>query len=427
MQFRVIAVEGKHFPKDSTLCFTLGEVAQKTQPLPSKSPKWNAPFVFPVQDAENEVLHVSILEKGKEEFAALDIPLNKFPSEPQCFKLNPVEKGKNDPRVVLYFQMPFEESQGQVAVVFEEKKHHHRHIEASATSSHTQETYFVKVNPDGTSESMAQISSDVSALHFKYDSSDLSSSSSSSSSSSKKSKDRKIFQKVKESLLPELPNGEVYPSSRTVIDELAQEETEENVEKEIPDLSDWSSDDEKVGSLSDWSSNDEKVGSLSDGSYKEVETTTTVIRYKQARLLEELNLNVRIVEAEKLPITDANGSTDGYCVLRYNGKEMKTKVQENTLDPKWNEEFVIDAGGALESFLEVKLFDKDPLKDDALGKIEVPIKSMTVGKVSDEWFPLIPIIKLPEPLEIKTRIHVVYQLSEKGKTPFEDIIWNFQQ
>ena len=53
-----------------------------------------------------------------------------------------------------------------------------------------------------------------------------------------------------------------------------------------------------------------------------------------------MQLHVRLVEAKDIAKMDTFSKTDAYCLLSLNGTSpKKSKVIDNSMTPKWNEEF----------------------------------------------------------------------------------------
>jgi Ca2+-dependent lipid-binding protein len=52
-------------------------------------------------------------------------------------------------------------------------------------------------------------------------------------------------------------------------------------------------------------------------------------------------LTVHLIEARNLVPQDMSGTSDPYCILRIEDQEIKSKIQPNTLEPLWNEQFTL--------------------------------------------------------------------------------------
>jgi Ca2+-dependent lipid-binding protein len=97
-----------------------------------------------------------------------------------------------------------------------------------------------------------------------------------------------------------------------------------------------------------------------------------------------MELRVRVVAARNLPSMDTVGKSDPYCRLdliyqREDGtvlprppgapKPAVTRVVDNSSEPVWNDEFVLNVTSYATQALELQMFDKDVAKDDKMGKL----------------------------------------------------------
>ena len=108
-------------------------------------------------------------------------------------------------------------------------------------------------------------------------------------------------------------------------------------------------------------------------------------------------LYVRVVQASDLASADANGLSDPYCVLRCAQQREQTRVIPATLDPTWDEEFVLPLceGKGDPVLLHCELWDRDisavgHVSADYLGQVEiyVPCHSAALRKLEDCWHPV---------------------------------------
>ena len=85
------------------------------------------------------------------------------------------------------------------------------------------------------------------------------------------------------------------------------------------------------------------------------------------------NLRVDVLDATDLPAADRNGKSDPYCKFMLNGKEVfKTKVQEKTLHPAWNEFFEVSVRSRTAANFSVDVYDWDrAASDDFLGRAAI--------------------------------------------------------
>ena len=87
------------------------------------------------------------------------------------------------------------------------------------------------------------------------------------------------------------------------------------------------------------------------------------------------NLRVEVLDAENLPAADRNGLSDPFCVFHLNGNEVhKTKKQEKTLRPAWNEFFETPVRSRTAGKFAVTVYDWDRAeKDDLLGTAAIKL------------------------------------------------------
>lgn len=131
---------------------------------------------------------------------------------------------------------------------------------------------------------------------------------------------------------------------------------------------------------------------------------------------------VKIREAKDLEKHDSaimGGLADPYIVLNMEHKVEHTKVETNTLEPKWREEFTFDIS-RLPCDLHVVLFDKDRFhSDDIMGQVVVKIESARAGADKEDWFPLRPVVIGEKSNgKIHMRVECRYDLTTQGKVTF---------
>nr|XP_041567453.1 extended synaptotagmin-1 [Taeniopygia guttata] len=105
-------------------------------------------------------------------------------------------------------------------------------------------------------------------------------------------------------------------------------------------------------------------------------------------------VRVALVAARALPSKDrflgglVAGHSDPYGVLRVGTQTATSRVIGDCGDPRWDEvyEFMVHEVPGQE--LEVELFDKDPDKDDLLGRMKLDLGEVLKARAMDEWFPL---------------------------------------
>ena len=89
-------------------------------------------------------------------------------------------------------------------------------------------------------------------------------------------------------------------------------------------------------------------------------------------------LSIDVLRATNLRAADVGGTSDPYCKLLFGAERVgKTKAINYTLEPVWNEQFVLTIPSQLSavgplSFLTMEIWDKDSLSaDDLLGSCRV--------------------------------------------------------
>ena len=124
-------------------------------------------------------------------------------------------------------------------------------------------------------------------------------------------------------------------------------------------------------------------------------------------------LHVRVVEATDIAKMDANAS-DPYCILRTSSETMKTRVIKNNMHPRWNQEFHFSIGSPTVGALDIKMRDKDIMKDDDMSTLNIQLCSLPIGQVIDQWYDMIPCKRVKK----GGRIHLVLQVAPNGAPPF---------
>jgi len=97
---------------------------------------------------------------------------------------------------------------------------------------------------------------------------------------------------------------------------------------------------------------------------------------------------VRVIEARGLKDTDEISKSDPYAIVKLKGHKetFRTRTIKDSINPAWNEEFVLHPRDVNSDILEIKLYDRDVLSfDDSLGEVEVPLRDYLNAGLRDEW------------------------------------------
>jgi len=87
-------------------------------------------------------------------------------------------------------------------------------------------------------------------------------------------------------------------------------------------------------------------------------------------------IHVHVVGANDIKASDLDGKSDAYCVIKCGKEERRTKCLNNTLNPNWNEYFVIEVHDMDDPVL-FKIYDSDIGKDDCIGKAILTLSSLS--------------------------------------------------
>eukprot|EP00457_Paulinella_chromatophora_P002932 gb/GEZN01002937.1/.p1 GENE.gb/GEZN01002937.1/~~gb/GEZN01002937.1/.p1 ORF type:complete len:472 (-),score=82.98 gb/GEZN01002937.1/:857-2272(-) len=86
------------------------------------------------------------------------------------------------------------------------------------------------------------------------------------------------------------------------------------------------------------------------------------------------DLKVVLVRAENLPIMDIK-SSDPYLKIASNRQKHRSSVKKRTLNPVWNEEFVL-AGVDFDELITFTLMDQDPIFDEKMGSWQTSVQEL---------------------------------------------------
>jgi hypothetical protein len=129
-----------------------------------------------------------------------------------------------------------------------------------------------------------------------------------------------------------------------------------------------------------------------------------------------LQLHVKIVEASHIHKVHSFSKTDPYCVLTLTpGNETRrTKVLFNKHTPVWKEEYHFTLMNPAQTILTVIMYDRDPVADDVLARLQINVYALPLGRVFDEWYPISPGRNLRKGGDL----HLCLQIAPAGAPPF---------
>uniref|UniRef100_A0AAX7T6V9 Extended synaptotagmin-like protein 1b n=1 Tax=Astatotilapia calliptera TaxID=8154 RepID=A0AAX7T6V9_ASTCA len=105
-------------------------------------------------------------------------------------------------------------------------------------------------------------------------------------------------------------------------------------------------------------------------------------------------VRIHLLEAQKLVAKDnyvkgvMAGLSDPYAILRVGPQTFTSKHIDNTDAPKWGEMYEVIVHEVPGQELEVEVYDKDPDKDDFLGRTKLDLGIVKKSIVVDDWFTL---------------------------------------
>ncbi|XP_043824477.1 extended synaptotagmin-1 [Dromiciops gliroides] len=82
------------------------------------------------------------------------------------------------------------------------------------------------------------------------------------------------------------------------------------------------------------------------------------------------------------------GKSDPYAIVRVGTQVFCSRVINEDLNPQWGETYEVMVHEVPGQEVEVEIFDKDPDKDDFLGRLKLDLGKVLEAQVLDNWFPL---------------------------------------
>ena len=129
-----------------------------------------------------------------------------------------------------------------------------------------------------------------------------------------------------------------------------------------------------------------------------------------------MKVNLKIIEAKNIPNLDIGGTCDGFCKIQFGQQKAQTHIIDNSLTPKWRQQFFFDILDIQNDYLFIQLLDHDTIgKDDLISDLKIQTKFLEPGEVIEKWYTMNPIIKdkIPE-------IHLVIHIGREKDPPFKN-------
>ena len=100
-------------------------------------------------------------------------------------------------------------------------------------------------------------------------------------------------------------------------------------------------------------------------------------------------VHILLVQARGVLAMDGGTSSDPYCKITLGKEKAKTKILNNTLNPKWREAFDLNWYEELDDFIDIAMFDHDVGgKDDRMGRVEIDLRELTREVSHNLWRPI---------------------------------------
>jgi len=118
----------------------------------------------------------------------------------------------------------------------------------------------------------------------------------------------------------------------------------------------------------------------------ETTSTTTTVNSEPFK-----ELVVKVIAGKDLVAKDYNGKSDPYISIWCGASKYKTKTKKATLNPEWNEIFVIPSSVCARKELDIECWDADTTSsDEFMGTFKIAVDSIPVGKSVSTWYNLGP-------------------------------------
>ena len=100
-------------------------------------------------------------------------------------------------------------------------------------------------------------------------------------------------------------------------------------------------------------------------------------------------VHVLLVQARGVSAMDGGTSSDPYCKVSLGKEKARTKVINNTLNPKWREAIDLFWYEELDAIIDIALYDHDVGgKDDRMGRVAIDLRELTKEVSHNLWRPI---------------------------------------
>lgn len=101
-------------------------------------------------------------------------------------------------------------------------------------------------------------------------------------------------------------------------------------------------------------------------------------------------VEVRVIRGRHLAIRDSNGLSDPFVRISSTASTdtFQTKVVKKNLNPEWNQTFFVPIKDGNTDKVHIRVFDKDLLKKDKLGQIDLSVSHLVTDKEEVQWYTL---------------------------------------
>ena len=140
-----------------------------------------------------------------------------------------------------------------------------------------------------------------------------------------------------------------------------------------------------------------------------------------------MKVHIKVIEGKDIPIMDIGGLCDPYCIIKYGKQKAQTRIIDNTLIPRWRQEFSFDVIDPKNDSLFIQLYDHDTIgKDEIIADLTINSMYSKPGEIINEWFNMRPIVNKTTP-KVRLVIHLAQEKDEKFvSNPFKLYLTNIR-